>query len=166
MKSTRYLLSLATVMLLVGLMLVPAVPTLADVDTTDITGNVTESISITAPPAFSLVDMSIGDYPDNQATSENGTVECNTDNWSVVVEDSVWATYEGCMHVGAYTLANAIQVQKKDTTYEVMDADGVIRLPDELAGSQDFTLTVRQKIVYTDYATTGYSITLKLTANY
>lgn len=154
-------------MLLVGLMLVPAVPILAVEDSTEITGNVSVSISITAPPAFSLGDMSIGDYPTNPATSENGTVECNTDNWPVVVDDSEWATYAGCMHVdGTHVLANAIKVQKKDTSYEVMDTDGVIRFPDEPAGSQNFTLTVQQKIVFNDYATTGYSITLKLTANY
>jgi hypothetical protein len=147
-----------------GLMAALAVPmaALAADKTTEVSGNVTAALELTAPANITLGAMVIGVNTGTSAT--DGSVKCNSDyGYAVTVESD--KTDGKMTSATPNTLTNALVVTTGSLSGVVVKDTPVQTCVDTSApGETAIALSVSQTIVYTDAADTGYSLTLTYTA--
>jgi hypothetical protein len=159
MKGKKLLFSLFAVVVLLAVMATPVMAA----ETTEITGNVSEVLELTAPSGFSLGDMSPTSSPATGSSSTAGSVKCNDpDGYTVTVESN---RADGKMQsTTPNTLTNALAVTTGSLSGATVTTTSQECVNTSAPGETSITLSVSQEIVYADAADTGYSITLTYTA--
>jgi len=153
---------LASLLAVVVLLAVMAVPVMADTDTTDITGNVPAVLELTAPSIIALGDMSPASSPATGSSSTAGSVKCNDpDGYTVSVASD---KSDGKMQSTSNTLTNALAVTTGSLSGVTVTTTAQDCVTTSAPGETSISLSVSQEIVYTDAADTGYSIQLTYTA--
>ncbi len=159
------------------LLLVVSVPgaALAVTDTTEVTGTIAESISLTTPATIALGSFTV---PGN--TTSGDSVLCvyannSTKTVSLVVRDNKQDTNIGKMVSGANVLTDPLYVKGGDVAaYQALPTAAATTITLENAGAingatGEYNVTdfsVRQYVSWADEQAAGYSITLYFEAAY
>ena len=153
----KRILTLGMVLALVSVLVMP---TAALATTTDVTGDVVEGYTFTAPTAIPLGSMTPGTPATGSST--DGSLEGNDPDGYTVTGIDVKDTKPGYMVSGANTLLNLHQISNEDATY--VHADTAKTFVDTSGPTNvAVSLYVIQDVSYADPVDTGYSITITFT---
>jgi len=160
MKAKNLILGLVVVLSL-ALALPGAV--LAD-NITEVTGNVVEGYTFTAPAAIGLGDMEPGQTATGESVGgQAGRLEGNhAAGYSVKAKD-MNTSDTGRMTVGVNVLSQLLQISSDGTDYMTLDTEVAFFTTGAGPGSWDIPLHVKQVVTYEDPVATGYSITITFT---
>jgi hypothetical protein len=155
----KRILTLGVVLVLVSVLVVPGAVLASD--TTNVTGNVIQGYTFTAPSAISLGDMAPSLTPHKGSSTDGSLVGNNPVGYTVTGTDAKTLN-KGYMVSGSDVLATKHQISKEDANY--VNADTVKTFVDTSGPTNvAVSLYVSQLVTYTDTVATGYSITITFT---
>jgi hypothetical protein len=157
----KKILAIVGVLGLMAALAVPMAALAADNGTTEVSGNVTAALELTAPANITLGAMVIGVNTGTSAT--DGSVKCNNlDGYTVTVESN---RADGKMvSATPNTLTNALVVTTGSLNDKIVTTTPQTCVDESSPGETSIHLDVSQTIAYTDAADTGYALTLTYTA--
>ena len=148
----------------VALALALALPgvVIASDGSTNVTGNVEEGYTFTAPSAIALGDMKPGTTATGNST--DGRLDGNSATGYTVTGRDEKTPDAGFMVVSTNTLTHKLEISKEDASYDYADTGKIFLDTDDITG-EDISLYVRQLVTYEDPVAEGYSITITFTVN-
>ena len=152
----KKILTLGMVLTLVAVLVAPG----AVLATTEVTGDVVEGYTFTAPSAIELGSMTPG-TPATGSSTDGSLVGNNPAGYTVTgIDEAVSDT--GYMVSGANVLASKHEISDEDANYVNADTEKTFV---DTSGPTDaaVSLYVSQDVAYTDTVATGYSITITFT---
>ncbi len=156
------ILTIAGALALVAVLAMPMAAMAAENDSTEVSGDISVELELTAPGDIDLGTMTIAGA--NAADATAGSVKCNSSlGYTVTVKSD---KTDGIMASGSYALANALQVTTGSFgPGAVTTTDPTAAIVDTSApGITAINLHVSQAIVYADAAANNYGLTLTYTA--
>jgi hypothetical protein len=156
---TKKILTFGMVLVLATVLVVPG--TVLGANTTEVTGDVTEGYTFTAPSAVSLGSMAPSATAYTSNSTDGSLVGNNPAGYTVTGTDAK-STNKGYMVSGTDLLDSKHQISKDGTTY--YDADTSVSFVDSTAPTDTaVSLYVKQLVAYDDPVATGYTITITFT---
>ena len=157
----KRILTLGMVLTLVAVLVAPNAVLAV---TTEVTGDVTEGYTFSAPSAIALGTMTPGTTATDSSTTPGSLEGNDPDGYTVtgIDEKGTNTGYMVSVVSGTHVLASKHQISDEDANY--VDADTAKTFVDtDTITDAPVSLYVSQAVAYTDTVATGYSITITFT---
>ncbi len=155
----KRILTLGVVLVLVSVLAVPGAVLAAD--TTNVTGNVIQGYTFTAPSAISFGNMAPSATP-HKGSSTDGSLQGNNPAGYTVTGIDAKVSDTGYMVSGSNVLTNKLEISNVDGSYGNADTAQTF-VSTTAPTSTTVSLYVSQVVAYDDPVATNYSITITFT---